>query len=396
MFALQVFAVGLGDEVVDLGRIHADGHALLRFGNRQFGAIEAVILFGNRVEVDLQRRSNFADRHRDTACAKVVADFDFAGQLRVAEQALDLALGRGVALLDFGGIFQRGVRVFLGRTGRATHTITTRASTDQQNHIAGGRGAAEHLRTWGRCHHRTDLHALGHIAGVIDLRHLAGRQTDLVAVRRVTAGRHLADLLLRQLAGQRLGKRSARIACARHTHRLIDIRAAGKGIADATAQASRGTAKRLDFRRVVVRFVFKHHQPLFGDLWNFRFQIRDFHRHHDRGRVDFFRNFEVVEFAGFPQLAHADQGDVHQRDRLVLAGQLLAGVQVGCPGALHRLRALAEADLIDLGQEGGVAAVVGPIRVQHPDLGQAWVALLLVAEIALAESDVSLRHRQPE
>ena len=43
-----------------------------------------------------------------------------------------------------------------------------------------------------------------------------------------------------------------------------------------------------------------------------------------------------------------------------------------------------------------MAAVVRPVGVEHPDLGQAWVALFLVAEIGLAELHVFGGHREAE
>ena len=66
-------------------------------------------------------------------------------------------------------------------------------------------------RTWsaGRCaHNRADLHALGHIAGVVDLVHLTGGQADLVAVGGIAGGSGGHQLALGQLAGQRLGRRA--------------------------------------------------------------------------------------------------------------------------------------------------------------------------------------------
>ena len=38
----------------------------------------------------------------------------------------------------------------------------------------------------------------------------------------------------------------------------------------------------------------------------------------DGGGVDFLGDFEVVEFAGCFEFAHADEGDVHQGDGLVV------------------------------------------------------------------------------
>ena len=57
--ALEVFLFGLGDEIGGVGWVDTDSHALLRFGDGEFGAIEAVILFRNGIEIDLKAVGNF-------------------------------------------------------------------------------------------------------------------------------------------------------------------------------------------------------------------------------------------------------------------------------------------------------------------------------------------------
>ena len=44
---------------------------------------------------------------------------------------MNFALGGGVAFLDFGGVFEGGVRVFLGRAGGAADAIAAGASADE-------------------------------------------------------------------------------------------------------------------------------------------------------------------------------------------------------------------------------------------------------------------------
>ena len=205
--AFEVFLVGLGDEVADLRGIDANGHAFLGFGNGEFGAVESVVFFRDGIEVDFERGSDFADGDGDAAGAEVVADFDFAGEFRVAEQALDLAFGGGVALLDLGGVFERGIGVFLGGTGGTADAVASGASADEQDHVAGCGRAAEDLGARGRGDDRADFEAFGDVAGVIDFGDLAGGEADLVAVGRIAARGDLADLLLREFAGQAFRKR---------------------------------------------------------------------------------------------------------------------------------------------------------------------------------------------
>ena len=167
------------------------------FGNGEFGAVESVVFFGNGIEVDAKRGCDFADGDRDSAGAEVVADFDFASEDRVAEKALDFAFGWGVALLDLCGIFERGVGMFLGRSGGAADAIASGAATDQKDGIAGGGFAAEDLRAWGSGNDRTDLEAFGDIARVVNFGDFAGGEADLVAVGGITVSCGAADFPLR-------------------------------------------------------------------------------------------------------------------------------------------------------------------------------------------------------
>ena len=53
--------------------------------------------------MDFQSVSQFADRDTDAASTEIVAFFDQTGALRIAEQPLNLAFFRSVALLNFAG-----------------------------------------------------------------------------------------------------------------------------------------------------------------------------------------------------------------------------------------------------------------------------------------------------
>ena len=83
--ALEVFLVGLGDEIGDLGSIDTDGHALLGFGNCEFGAVEAGVFFSHGIKVDHERRRNFADGYGDATCSEVVANLNLARQFGITK-----------------------------------------------------------------------------------------------------------------------------------------------------------------------------------------------------------------------------------------------------------------------------------------------------------------------
>ena len=80
----------------------------------------------------------------------------------------------------------------------------------------------------------------------------------------------------------------------------------------------------------------------------------------------------------------ADAAAVH------LPSGLHIGLQSSLDGAGQRARLHLNA--FETGQEGGMAAVVGPIGVDHTQLGDSRVAPLLVPEIPLAEQEILRRH----
>ena len=124
-------------------------------------------------------------------------------------------------------------------------TITSPGAGRLATHVVGRR----------RAHHRADLHALGGVAGMVQLVHLAGCQADLVAVGRVARRRRGHQLALRQLARQRLAHGHERVGRAGHAHGLVDVAAPGKRVADSAAHAGGRAAERLDLGGMVVRLV---------------------------------------------------------------------------------------------------------------------------------------------
>ena len=89
----------------------------------------------------------------------------------------------------------------LGRAGCAANTVAARSAAQKHDHIARGRTLTAHVVSGGGGDNSAALHALGDIAVVIQLRNMAGRQTDLVAVRGISGGSSLRQLALGQLAG---------------------------------------------------------------------------------------------------------------------------------------------------------------------------------------------------
>ena len=76
---------------------------------------------------------------------------------------------------------------------------------------------------------------------------------------------------------------------------------------------------------------------------------------------------------------------------LLVAAGLGAQCHVAVKGGLDQL--VVDLHVVQDGAEGGVAAVVGPVGVDHADLGDGGVAVLAL-EVVLAELDVGMVHGQ--
>ena len=217
---------------------------------------------------------------------------------------------------------------------------------------------------------------------MIDLIHLTGGKADLVAVGGITGGSGGHQLALGQLAGQSLTDGLEGIACAGDAHGLIDVAAAGQRVTDRTADAGGSAAERLDLRRVVVGLVLEEEQPVLVLAVDVALDL------HGAG-VDLLGLVEVLQDALLFQFLGTDGGQVHHAAGLVLTAKVGAHGHVAVEGLLHH--GIVDLDVVQNGSEGGVAAVVRPVGVDHLDLGDGRVALLR-AEILLAELDVAQVH----
>ena len=88
----------------------------------------------------------------------------------------------------------------LGGAGGTADAVPAGAAAQQDHHVPGCGPLPADIFRRGRAHHRAALQALGHIAGVVDLRHVAGGKADLVAVGGIARGGSLGNLALGQLA----------------------------------------------------------------------------------------------------------------------------------------------------------------------------------------------------
>ena len=257
--SFQVFLFSSSNKGICIFGFNHNSHTLLRLRNGNFSTIQAIVLLTDGIQVDFQAGSQLTDCDRNTACTEVITTLNEPSHFGIAEQALDLSFFGGIALLNLGcHSGQRLHIVALGRTGGATDAVTTGAATKQNNYITCSRALTANII--GRCssYNSATLQTLGNIAIMIHFSNMAGSKTDLVAVGRITCSSSLADLSLGQLAGQGFGDTFSGVTCTGNTHCLVDIGTTGQGVTDTTANTSGGTAKRFNFSRMVMRFIFEH------------------------------------------------------------------------------------------------------------------------------------------
>ena len=181
--SVQVLRGGQLQEPRRVLRFHDHGHPLLRFGDGQLGAVQTFIFLGNGVQVNLQTVGQLADGHGHAARAKVVAALDETGGFAIAEQALELPLLGGVALLHLGAAgFYRLLGVSFGGTCRAADAVPAGVAAQQDDHVAGVGALPADIFRGGGGDDRADLHALGGVAGMVNFIHNTGGKADLVAV----------------------------------------------------------------------------------------------------------------------------------------------------------------------------------------------------------------------
>ena len=381
--SFQVFLMRVADEFLNIFRRQCARHALLAFGNGKLGAVQALVFLRNRVQVDKQAIAQLADGNGNTAGAEVVAALDKAACLAAAEQALDLALNGGVALLNLGTRLFHAFHILgFGGTGGAANAVTTGAAAQQHNLVAWSRLFAAHVIGRRCAYHRANLHALGNVARVVQLVHLTSSKANLVAIGRIARSRRGNQLALGQLAFQRFGNGNRRVARAGYAHSLVHIAAARKRVADGAAHTGCRATERLDLCRMVMGFVLEEEQPILIFSINVNGALH-------RAGVNLVGFVQTFKTAMSTQVLRTDGAHIHQAHGLVLALQLGTHGQVLLECQLHRF--IVDLHIGKLGAEGGVAAVVRPIRVNHAHLGDSRVAADFL-EMSLEELDVGLVH----
>ena len=161
-----------------------------------------------------------------------------------------------------------------------------------------------------------------------------------------------------------------RIAGTGDAHGLIDVRAAGQGVADAAADAGRRAAEGLDLGGVVVRLVLEEEQPVLVLAVHVNLDL-------DGTGVDLLALVETREGPPLLEILRTDGAHVHEADGFLVAPKLVTHVQVCIEGGLHDL--VIDLDVGEFGTEGRVTTMIGPVGIDHLHLGDGRIAMLDVA-----------------
>ena len=124
----------------------------------------------------------------------------------------------------------------------------------------------------------------------------------------------------------------------------------------------------------------------------------DFNRNYDGAGIDLVRFLLILKFSFFFQLSHSHQRQIHKTDELIISSFenlfmvsdiLLIGFLNGCT-----IISVFEFYILKLRREGGMTAVIGPVGIQHTDLGHERVTVLLTSEVILDMLEILEGHSQ--
>jgi len=192
-------------------------------------------------------------------------------------------------------------------TCRASYAVPSGSSSKKNYNIARLWSLAYNIFRLCRPYYSPYLHAFCGITRMIYFMNVSCCKPYLVTVRTVTGRRSSANLTLRQFAFYSGRSALKRICRSRYAHSLINKGAPGKRVAYRPAKTGSRPSERLNFGRMVVRFVFKHQKPV---LFSAVYIYFNFYR----TGVYFRRFVQIRQKPAFFQRFCAYCGNIHQCD----------------------------------------------------------------------------------
>ena len=151
----------------------------------------------------------------------------------------------------------------LRRAGSAANTVTTSATAKKNDDVAIFWTLAANVTLRSCAYNSTNLHALCNVAWMVELRNLAGSKANLITVAGISCSCRANNGALGKLSRKCLRNRSGWVCSASDAHRLVDVAAARKRVADSTADTGSCATKRLNLGWMVVSLVLEEEEPVF-------------------------------------------------------------------------------------------------------------------------------------
>ena len=288
---LEIFLLCVCKELLNIRRRNYNCHTLLRLWDSNLCSVKTCVFLWYLVKLYAKSVSKLSDSNRNSAGTEIVTFLDDMADLFSSEKSLKLSLCRCITLLYLSSAYWcRLCIVCLWWTCSTTDSVTSCASSEENDFISRIWVKSLDSTSWSRTHNCTDLHTLCNIIWMVNLLDIACCKSDLVSIWAVSVSCLPDKLLLWKFSFNCLWNRYCRICCTCYTHCLIYICTSWERISDCSAKTCSSATKRLNLCRMVVCLVLEVYKPLLCLSVHLN-------RYHDRACVDLIRLFLIIKLA---------------------------------------------------------------------------------------------------
>ena len=196
---------------------------------------------------------------------------------------------------------------------------------------------------------------------------IGSRKSYLVPVWRIAVRRRFRDDLLWQFTSACFCYWCGNITCTWYTHSLVNIRTTWQRVTNSTTNTSCSSTERLNFRWVIVGFIFEHEQPRFFDAIYIYLNF-------NRAGIDFVRHFHVVQTTVSTLITTKDCRHIHKRLWLFRTSQFVTHGNifiVSCLQLFLELRSW-KVNIFQFCLKSRVTAMVRPVGIQNFQFRFCW------------------------
>ena len=136
-------------------------------------------------------------------------------------------------------------------------------------------------------------------------------------------------------------------------------------------------------------FILKEKEPVLAAIHCIDFYLNG-------AGIHFLRSVQVGELSFLPEGLHRRRSHIHKGHRAlrILPVNVDSGVLIFLQGLGNRsaVGSFLHINVRELRREGGMTAVVGPVRIEHPDFRHRGIPLFLIPEIVTNHGKVLMAH----